>query len=121
MSAIPKSIDGDAITSEQHKYLDGFLTGLRNRGITFSDAEPDAGPKGEEKKKEKITNEEKIKRALNPLDALPVLRKKAKTNDAPEKEDIFRFKWNGLFWLAPVHEGYMCLANPPRYVSQYPI
>ncbi|MEM7699472.1 MAG: NirA family protein, partial [Verrucomicrobiota bacterium] len=31
----------------------------------------------------------------------------------PEKPDIFRYKWNGLFWLAPVHEGYMCRLRIP--------
>ncbi|MEM9016111.1 MAG: NirA family protein, partial [Verrucomicrobiota bacterium] len=71
---------------------------------------PDAGPKP---KKEKITPEEEIKREKHPFDALSDLRAKALENEAPEKPDIFRFKWNGLFWLAPVHEGYMCRLRIP--------
>lgn len=112
MSMIPEKIAGEPVTSDQAQYLDGFFTGMRNRGMSFSDAAPEDGP-APKKKKEKITAEEEIKNALHPFDAFPELRRKAKGNIPPEKEDIFRFKWNGLFWLAPVHEGYMCRLRIP--------
>ncbi|HAV63446.1 MAG TPA: NirA family protein, partial [Verrucomicrobiales bacterium] len=32
---------------------------------------------------------------------------------APDKESIFRFKWNGLFWLAPNKDGFMCRLRIP--------
>lgn len=119
MSLIPDKIAGEPVNSDQAQYLDGFFTGMRNRGMSFADAAPNDGPVPKAKK-EKITAEEKIKNELNPFDALPELRKKAKGNVPPEKEDIFRFKWNGLFWLAPVHEGYMCrLRIPGGTVSSY--
>lgn len=110
MSLFPKTVAGSPISSEQEQYLDGFFAGMKNRGLSFADAEPDAGPAP---KKKKLTQEEQIKQEMNPFDALPVLRAKAKTGEAPEKADIFRFKWNGLFWLAPVHEGYMCRLRIP--------
>ncbi len=114
---LPTAVAGDSLTGEQEIYLDGFFSGLQNQGLSFSDADPEAGP---QPKKKKLIAEEKIKQELNPFDALPVLRKKAKTNEAPQKEDIFRFKWNGLFWLAPVHEGYMCrLRMPGGFVSSH--
>ncbi len=110
MSLIPKTVAGAPISSEQEKYLDGFFSGMKNRGLSFADAEPEAGPAP---KKEKLTAEEQIKRDKHPFDALADLRAKAKANEAPEKADIFRFKWNGLFWLAPVNEGYMCRLRIP--------
>jgi len=110
MSTIPKQIAGASLSSEQSQYLDGFFEGMKNRGLSFSDAAPEDGPKPGKKK---ITPEERIKEEMNPFDALAELRAKAKTNTPPEKPDIFRFKWNGLFWLAPVHEGYMCRLRIP--------
>ncbi len=110
MSIHPKTVAGAPISSEQEQYLDGFFTGMKNRALSFSDAAPEDGPKP---KKKKITAEEQIKQEMDPFDALSELRAKAKTNTAPEKKDIFRFKWNGLFWLAPVHEGYMCRLRIP--------
>lgn len=101
------------MSSDQTQYLDGFFSGMRNRGISFLDVEPEAGPSAEKAKKKKITAEEAIKQSGDPFNAITSLRTNAKSNQAPEKEDIFRFKWNGLFWLAPVHEGYMCRLRIP--------
>jgi len=115
MSTIPKQIAGAPLTIHQSHYLDGFFEGVKNRGLTFADAEPGAGPKAGSPPPamEKITPEEQIKREKHPFDALSDLRTRARDNGAPEKADIFRFKWNGLFWLAPVHEGYMCRLRIP--------
>ncbi len=110
MSTIPKQVAGAPLSSEQTQYLDGFFEGMKNRGLSFSDAAPEDGPKP---KKKKLTPEEQIKAEFPPFDAISELRAKAKTNTPPEKPDIFRFKWNGLFWLAPVHEGYMCRLRIP--------
>ncbi len=112
MSVLPKQVAGTELSSDQTQYLDGFFSGMRNRGLTFLDSEPEAGPSPKAKKK-KITPEETIKQSGNPFDAITSLRSNAKSDQAPEKEDIFRYKWNGLFWLAPVHEGYMCRLRIP--------
>ncbi len=114
---IPDKVAGEPVTQDQQTYLDGFFSGLRQRGLTFADAEPDAGPQPKEKKR-KVIPEEKIKQDQHPFDAFATLRKNALDNSAPEKEDIFRFKWNGLFWLGPVHEGYMCRLRIPGGVVQ---
>ncbi|MEM7147936.1 MAG: NirA family protein [Verrucomicrobiota bacterium] len=108
---IPEEVGGERLTGEQSAYLEGLFAGVKNRGVSFGDVEPGAGPASEKKKK--VTPEEKIKADLNPLDALPLLRADARENRAPEKENVFRYKWNGLFWLAPVHEGYMCRLRIP--------
>jgi ferredoxin-nitrite reductase len=112
MSLIPDTIAGAPITTDQEQYLDGFFSGMRNRGLSFAAAEPKAGPEPLAKI-EKLTPEELIKREKHPFDALEDLRTQAALGIQPEKKDIFRFKWNGLFWLAPVHEGYMCRLRIP--------
>lgn len=112
MSAIPQEISGTPLSSEQARYLEGFFAGIRNRGLAFGDVAP-APATGPTTKAERLTPEEVIKREKHPFDALSDLRTKARTGESPAKEDIFRFKWNGLFWLAPVHEGYMCRLRLP--------
>ena len=95
---------------EQKEYLEGFFAGVKVRGMAFTDVEP--APDREEKKV-RLTKEEKIKNELHPLDAFPELRRKAIEDLPPEPDDVFRFKSNGLFWLAPVHDGYMCRLRIP--------
>ncbi|MEM0897564.1 MAG: NirA family protein [Verrucomicrobiota bacterium] len=103
-------------TDEQKNYLAGFFTGVSQGGLTFAQAQPAAGPQPLEappEKKKKRIPEEQIKADLHPFDAYPRLKELAKADAEPEKPDIFRFKWNGLFWLAPVVEGYMCRLRIP--------
>src|SRR5205814_2379325 len=57
--------------------------------------------------------EERVKRDLHPLDAYTRLLDNATANKAPEKEDIFRFKWNGLFFLTPVKDAFMARLRIP--------
>lgn len=108
MSTIPTEVSGTPLSSEQTQYLEGFFAGIKNRGLAFADTVAAPAPKTE-----RLTPEEAFKREKHPFDALSDLRAKARTGEAPVKEDIFRFKWNGLFWLAPVHEGYMCRLRLP--------
>jgi ferredoxin-nitrite reductase len=57
---------------------------------------------------------------LHPLDAYPQLLENADANKAPDKEDLFRFKWNGLFFLSPVKEAFMArLRIPGGVVRSY--
>ena len=101
---------GGGFSAGQKEYLEGFFSGIRVRGASFADAEP---LPEREAKPAKLTKEEKIKNELHPLDAFGELRRKAREGLAPEPEDIFRFKSNGIFWLAPVHDGYMCRLRIP--------
>jgi ferredoxin-nitrite reductase len=117
-----KEIAGEKLTAEQKLYLDGFCAGLKQRGVAFKDVEPK--PTGAEPQRadkmsalqslpENATGEERIKHELHPLDAYPLLLEDAETNRAPEKANIFRFKWNGLFWLAPNTDGFMARLRIP--------
>jgi ferredoxin-nitrite reductase len=113
MSNLPvQHINGEPLTDEQRRYLDGFFAGLAARGVRFSDVEPAPAP---EKKVsvDDLIFEERLKRELHPLDAYPQLLENAATNQAPDKEDIFRFKWNGLFFLTPNKEAFMARLRIP--------
>lgn len=107
-----QNIAGEALNGEQRKYLDGFFAGLAARGVKFSDVEP--VPSGDQKVSlDDLVFEERVKREVHPLDAYPQILENALANQAPEKEDIFRFKWNGLFFLAPVKNAFMARLRIP--------
>ena len=106
------AINGQPLTGEQSNYLTGFFAGIAARGQRFGDVEP--MPAVEKTVSyEDLIFEERVKRELHPLDAYPVLIDHAATNKAPEKEEIFRFKWNGLFYLTPNKEAFMARLRIP--------
>ena len=108
-------IDGKPLSIEQRQYLDGFFAGAKTRGVAFGDVEPlplqHASPVQANEKP--LAKEEKIKQADHPFDAFHRLMLNAESNRGPEPEDVFRFKWNGLFWLSPLHQAYMCRLRIP--------
>jgi len=110
---------GADFTGEQKRYLEGFFAGVAAGGVSFGDLAPapaaPAGPALDD-----LTKEERIKRELHPFDAIEQLVMDARWNAKPEPESVFRFKWNGLFWLNPVKDGYMCrLRIPGGVVKSY--
>src|SRR5439155_3247277 len=69
-------IAGQKLSGEQSAYLDGFFSGLRNRGLSFGEVLPNpaAQPGAPVKPNlEELTPEERIKHELHPLDAYPLL------------------------------------------------
>src|SRR6187551_166916 len=97
-TTLPEPIASAGFTAEQKEYLAGLFAGANARGQKFSDVEPSPGAK------EDLILEERIKRELHPLDAYEQLVENAIGNKAPDKEDLFRFKWHGLFFLTPVKD-----------------
>lgn len=113
MTPLPfNEVAGQPLNTEQAAYLEGLFAGLRNRGLTFAEAAPGNVPAPKPDLSE-LTNEERIKRELHPLDAYPLLLQHSAANQAPDKENTFRFKWQGLFFLSPAHEGYMARLRIP--------
>src|SRR5262245_32488804 len=109
-------VAGQKLDAGQSAYLEGWFAGLRNRGLAFDDVTSNpaiaaAQPSGPEAVD--LTQEERIKRELHPLDAYPLLLHHAAANQAPDKENTFRFKWQGLFYLAPNQEGFMARIRIP--------
>lgn len=113
-STLPfQEIQGSPLTGEQRSYLEGLFAGLKNRGLTFGDVEVNPVASTAPVSLENLIAEERIKRELHPLDAFQSLLDNAAANRAPDKEDIFRFKWNGLFYLTPHKEAFMARLRIP--------
>jgi ferredoxin-nitrite reductase len=105
----------DGFTPEQREYLAGLFAGVAARGQSFKDVEPVP-----EKKEEELIFEERVKRELHPLDAYAQMVENAFGNKVPDKEEVFRFKWNGLFFLTPVKDAFMArLRIPAGVVKSY--
>ena len=56
----------------------------------------------------KLTDQEKFKRELHPFDAYERLKEQARKNEAPKPADNFRWRFYGLFYVAPAQTSYMC-------------
>ena len=105
-STLPEQIASAGFTPEQKEYLSGLFAGVAARGQKISDVEP--APVQED-----LIFEERMKRELHPLDAYAQIVENAVNNKVPDKEDIFRFKWNGLFFLTPVKDAFMARLRIP--------
>jgi ferredoxin-nitrite reductase len=106
------ALTGQTFSSEQKEYLTGLFAGIAVRGVGFGDVTPN--PAGEAKPSmDDLIFEERVKRELHPLDAYQQLLDNAATNKVPDKEETFRFKWNGLFYLTPVKEAFMARLRIP--------
>ncbi len=105
-TTLPEPILQAGFTAEQKEYLAGLFAGAAVRGQKFSDVEPAPQPAD-------LIFEERVKRESHPLDAYSQLVENAITNKAPDKEELFRFKWNGLFFLTPVKDAFMARLRIP--------
>ncbi len=111
-TAIKPLLDKEPLSDEQKNYLDGFFAGVRERATVFADLFPQGTPTAAAEP-EDLTAEERIKREEHPLDSYYRIAANAKFAQAPDKEDTFRFKWHGLFFLSPVKDGYMSRLRIP--------
>lgn len=106
-------------TPDQKRYLEGFVSGLGASRLSRASApgvsEP-VGPDAIHLKAQdrttagggKLNDQEKIKREEHPFDAYPRLVKQAEANEAPKPADNFRWRYFGLFYVAPTQTSYMC-------------
>ncbi len=110
-----EQIKGEQLNGEQRSYLEGFFSGLQNRGFSFGDVMPNPAAQASATKPDlsSLIAEERIKHELHGLDAYPRLLEHAAANKAPDKEDLFRFKWHGLFFLTPNKEAFMARLRIP--------
>jgi ferredoxin-nitrite reductase len=122
-------------TEEQKRYLEGFTTGLQisrvGRGLGGSTAaKPNAEPVGPDAAHikaqdqalasgKKLADQEKFKREEHPFDAYPRLKAQALTNAPPSPADNFRWRYYGLFYVAPAQDSYMCRLRIPNGVLKH--
>lgn len=112
-------MSGD-FTPDQKRYLEGYVSGLTaargaRGGKPSSGGEP-TGPDAIHINAQdrtvaaggKLVDQEKMKRELHPFDAYGKLREQADKNEAPKPADNFRWRYYGLFYVAPAQNSYMC-------------
>ena len=105
-------LEGQQFNGEQTQYLEGFFAGMAQRGYSFADLGPVASAQSRVNLEDQ-TAEERMKREEHPLDSYYRLAENVLHNAAPDKEDTFRFKWNGLFFLTPVKDAFMARLRIP--------
>jgi ferredoxin-nitrite reductase len=64
----------------------------------------------------KLSAEEEAKRAKNPLDMWDELEAHAAAGKFPRGTDVFLFKFQGLFYVAPAQDSFMCRLRIPNGV-----
>ena len=114
-------------TPDQKRYLEGFASGLSaaraargqlpsgGQGLSQVGGEP-TGPDAIHLKAQdrtiaaggKLSDQEKIKREQHPFDAYSRLKQQAHDNEPPKPADNFRWRYYGLFYVAPAQTSYMC-------------
>ncbi|MCK1273898.1 NirA family protein [Bradyrhizobium sp. 61] len=121
-------------SDEQKRYLEGFTTGLQisrvGRGLGGSAGKANAEPTGPDavhiKAQDKViaagkklADQEKFKRDEHPFDAYPRLRQQALDNTPPSPADNFRWRYYGIFYVAPTQDSYMCRLRIPNGIMKH--
>jgi ferredoxin-nitrite reductase len=121
---------------EQKRYLEGFAAGLqvlksgRGLGGAKANVEANAEPTGPEAAHikaqdkviasgKKLADQEKFKREEHPFDAYPRLKQQAQDNANPSPADNFRWRYYGLFYVAPAQDSYMCRLRMPNGILKH--
>jgi ferredoxin-nitrite reductase len=119
---------------EQKRYLEGFVAGLQiakatrasGGAVAAAAAEP-TGPDAEHLRAQdrvlkaggKLSEQEKFKRELHPLDGYERLKAQAANNEYPKPPDNFRWRFFGLFYVAPNQNSYMCRLRMPNGILKH--
>lgn len=113
-------------TAEQKRYLEGFASGFQvsrtQRALptkekpTGPDAIHFAAQDRAVASGGALNEQEKIKREEHPFDAYARLVAQAKRNEPPKPADNFRWRYHGLFYVAPTQAAYMCRLRIPNGV-----
>jgi ferredoxin-nitrite reductase len=117
-------------SDEQKRYLEGFMSGVSagrlgrgGGGAATPAAEPEpTGPDAAHLKAQdrflkdgkKLSDPEKFKREQHPFDAYERLKAQARDNAAPSPPDNFRWRYYGLFYVAPTQNSFMCRLRIPN-------
>ena len=115
-------MSGD-FTAEQKRYLEGFTSGVQiartSRGLAPKGGEASGQHEGPDAPHlivqdkltaagGKLSDQEKFKCEEHPFDAYGRLKKQAAKNEFPKPADNFRWRYYGLFHVAPAQNSYMC-------------
>jgi ferredoxin-nitrite reductase len=129
---IPIEIES-TFNEEQKEYLAGFMLAAARRGNTLFaghsaggllTADSASGTTNLAASQEmyfdtpvdELCKEERIKYEENPLDIWEKLLAHARDDRFPEGGDVFRFKFHGLFYVAPAQDSFMLRLRTPGSV-----
>jgi ferredoxin-nitrite reductase len=134
--AAKSAMSGD-FEPEQKRYLEGFVAGVQiakaarvaagaPAGVAGKAAEP-VGPDAVHLRAQdqvlaaggKLSEQERFKRELHPFDAYERLKAQALINEAPKPPDNFRWRYYGLFYVAPAQTSYMCRLRIPNGILNH--
>ncbi|WP_346295288.1 NirA family protein [Rhodopseudomonas sp. P1] len=118
---------GSEFSIDQKRYLEGFATGVTAAraargslpaGGAAAPSGPDAIHIAAQDRVtasgKKLNDQEKWKREQHPFDAYARLKQQARDNAAPKPADNFRWRYYGLFYVAPAQTSYMCRLRIPN-------
>ena len=122
--------------AEQKRYLEGFASGisavrmtggLAGGGAASAPAAEPTGPDAIHIKAQdrtvknggKLCDQEKWKRAESPFDGHNRLKSEAAAGKQPKPEDNFRWRYHGMFWVAPNQVSYMCRIRVPNGILNH--
>jgi ferredoxin-nitrite reductase len=122
-------------TPEQKRYLEGFTSGLQTaRAARGLGAKGGGASRGEHDGPDaphlvaqdkvtavggKLSDQEKFKRDEHPFDAYGRLKEQADKNEFPKPADNFRWRYYGLFYVAPAQNSYMCRLRIPNGILKH--
>lgn len=127
----PDQIANQPFTPAQKEYLRGFFAGVTQRGaapfvghlasgLITADAASGVPNQAAEHEElyfgtpvSELCREELWKRDENALDIWDKLLAHAATNKAPAPDDLFRFKFHGLFYVSPTQDSFMLRMRVP--------
>jgi ferredoxin-nitrite reductase len=122
---------------EQKRYLEGFVAGVQiakaaksvagTAGGAAAAPEP-VGPDAAGLKAQnrllagggKLSDQEKFKREQHPFDTYERLKEHAAKGEYPKPPDNFRWRFFGLFYVAPNQNSYMCRLRIPNGILKAP-
>jgi ferredoxin-nitrite reductase len=121
---------GTDFTSDQKRYLEGFVSGVQAMQgaktaapATVIRVGPDAAHIAAQDAAvvaaKRLVDQEKWKRAEHPFDAYPRLKAHAKAGAFPKPDDNFRWRYFGLFYVAPAQQSYMLRLRIPNGVLSH--
>lgn len=131
---LPESKTGSQMSSDfspdQKRYLEGFVSGLSASRVARTNAPAKSEPVGPDaihiKAQDrvvaaggKLNDQEKFKRDEHPFDAYPRLVRQAELNEAPKPPDNFRWRYYGIFYVAPTQSSYMCRLRIPNGILKH--
>ncbi len=130
-AATKSEVGAGDFNPEQKRYLEGFVAGVQIAKAAKSVARiaapaaavpepvgPDAAALRAQERVVaaggKLSDPEKFKREQHPFDAYERLKAQARAAEYPKPPDNFRWRYFGLFYVAPNQNSYMCRLRIPN-------